>query len=479
MPSRTGQSGTKVAHIMALVQRRIETRQLTPGMRLPSVRGMAESLSVSKSTVVDAYDRLTAQGVLQPRAGSGFYVAAPLAPLNVAEPRGETDPTVDPLWIMRQALRSDPSGPAPGCGWLPADWMPDEALRKAIRSLARDGGAETLFLYGSPQGDARLRAVIARRLGDQGIDAAPDQVMLAESGTHAIDLVCRFLLEPGDTVVVDDPCYFNFHTLLRAHRAQVVSVPYTRTGPDLAAFATVLAAHRPRLYITNAALHNPTGASMSAPVAHRLLKLAEAHDLVIVEDDIFVDFEAEPAPRLAAFDGLDRVISIGSFSKTLSAAIRCGHIAARADWIAGLADLRLATGLGSSPVNAELLAAVLTDGSYRRHVERLRTRLSRRREPVMERLEALGLVPWYRPHAGMFLWCELPGAVDSAWLARRALNDGVVLAPGNAFSHSGSAGRFLRFNIAQMDDPRIDTVLRAALGESSRLQARQGHASVR
>ena len=96
--------------------------------------------------------------------------------------------------------------------------------------------------------------------------------MLTESGTQAIDLICRFLLEPGDTVLVDDPCYFNFHALLKAHRAWVVGVPYTPNGSDVERFEAALRAHSPRLYITNSGIHNPTGATLSPVTAHQLLK---------------------------------------------------------------------------------------------------------------------------------------------------------------------------------------------------------------
>jgi DNA-binding transcriptional MocR family regulator len=105
----------------------------------------------------------------------------------------------------------------------------------------------------------------------------------------------------------------------------------------------VLAQEKPRLYITNSAIHNPTGATMSAQTAHKLLTIASAHGLIIVEDDIFAEFEPEPSPRLAAFDGLVNVIRIGSFSKTLSASVRCGYIAARPDWIEAMVDLQVAT----------------------------------------------------------------------------------------------------------------------------------------
>jgi len=460
---RDARSGTRVAQVMRSIRQRIERRALTPGARLPSIRAMAEMMGLSKSTIVEAYDRLAAEGAIRSRPGSGFYVAAPLAPLALAELGPKVDRVIDPLWVLRQSLARRPGALKPGCGWLPESWMPVDAIRKGLRALARAGSGDMLVDYGSPTGSEALRRLIARRMAEQGVDAGPDQIMLTESGTHAIDLVCRFLIEPGDTVLVDDPCYFNFHALLRAYRAHVVGVPYTPTGPDVAAFADALERHRPRLYITNSALHNPTGATLSAATAHRVLKLAEAHDLIFVEDDIFADFEHEPAPRLAAFDGLDRVIRIGSFSKTLSASVRCGHIAARRDWIEALADLRIATGMTSSPLSAELMLTVLTDGSYRRYLERLRARLAVTMHRTVRRLDAIGIRPWIEPAAGMFLWCRLPDGIDAADVAHRALAEDIVLAPGNAFSLGHSAGGYLRFNVAQMSDERIFRVLADAM----------------
>jgi DNA-binding transcriptional MocR family regulator len=351
----------------------------------------------------------------------------------------------------------------PGCGWLPADWMPHNALRRALRTLARAEGS-LLADYGSTRGSATLRRLLLGRFAEESIEVASNQIMLTGSGTQAIDLICRFLLRPGDTVLVDDPCYFNFQALLRAHQVRIVGVPYTPTGPDMAAFEAALAAERPRLYITNSALHNPTGATLSPQTAHRLLSAASAHDLTIVEDDIFADFEPEPSQRLAVLDGLTRVIRIGSFSKTLSASIRCGYIAARADWIEGLVDLQVATCFGGpSPVATELIASVLAGGGYRKHMEELRQRLTRARHDMANRLEPIGIRPWLMPRGGFYLWCRLPEGQDSAALARRALENNVVLAPGNVFSVSQTAGEFLRFNVAQSDDPRILPVLMQAI----------------
>ncbi|MDI7862299.1 PLP-dependent aminotransferase family protein [Rhizobiaceae bacterium n13] len=463
--SRAG-GGTLVDEVMEAVRRRITSRTLAPGEKLPSIRRFAETMRVSKSTVVEAFERLVASGVIRSRPGSGFYVAGHTLPLALKEIGPRLDREIDPLWVSRQSLEASPAMLIPGCGWLPADWMPQAGLRRALRTLSRADDA-VLADYDSPRGNLDLRRLLARRMADHHIEAGADQIILTESGTQAIDLLCRFLLEPGDTVLVDDPCYFNFHALLRAHRAKVVGVPYTPAGPDVALFAEALAEHAPRLYITNSALHNPTGATLSPVTAHRILKLAEQHGLTIIEDDIFVDFEHDPAPRLAAFDGLERVIHIGSFSKSLSAAVRCGYIAARSDWIEQLVDLKIAASFGSGRLSAELVLSTLRDGSYRRHMQDLRERLSRAMSQTSERLKAIGIVPWIDPGAGIFLWCRLPEGLDAATIAREALSDGIILAPGNVFSASQGAGGFLRFNVAQSADPRIFAMLEKSLSTSA------------
>jgi DNA-binding transcriptional MocR family regulator len=331
-----------------------------------------------------------------------------------------------------------------------------------MRGLAR-ADDRALADYGTSQGLLPLRQLLARRMCGNGIEASPNQIILTDSGTQAIDLLCRFLLQPGDTVLVDDPCYFNFHALLRAHRASIISVPYTPTGPDIELFERAAIERQPRLYITNSAIHNPTGAVLSPVVAHRLLKLADQAGLTIVEDDIFADFERSPSPRLAAFDGLNRVVHIGSFSKTISASVRCGFIAAPRKWTDGLADLMISTSFGGSRLSEELVLALLLDGSYRKHMEALRQRLSSAMIKTSGRLTELGIVPWIVPEAGMYLWCSLPEGFDAADIARRALSEKIVLAPGNAFSLSRTANRFLRFNVAQSEDERIFRALESAL----------------
>lgn len=456
---------TRTGEVMAAIRAKVASRALESGDRLPSIRRFAANMGVAPSTVVEAYDRLAAEGLIRARRGSGFYVTgAGTVPMILAEAAPTRDRAIDPFWVSRQSLDTDPAVLKPGCGWLPAELMPNLALRRAMRTLAR-AADPVLSYYGSTSGSPNLRRLLLRRFAEEGIEVPPERLLLTASGTQAIDLVCRFLLKPGDAVLVDDPCYFNFQALLRAHRVRIVGVPYTPTGPDIAAFESALTTERPRLYVTNSALHNPTGATLSPGNAYKLLSLAAAHDLTIVEDDIFADFEPEPSPRLAVLDGLDRVIRIGSFSKTLSASIRCGFIAARADWIEGLADLQVATNFGGpNPVAAELIAGVLVGGSYRKHMEELRLRLVRARRQTAARLQSLGIEPWLMPRGGFYLWCRLPDGQDSADVARAALEKSVVLAPGNVFSVSQTASAYMRFNVTQSNDPRAFAVLRRAVG---------------
>lgn len=461
------QPTTRIAEVMNAIRGRIAARSLTCGEKLPSIRALAAAMQLSTSTVVEAYERLCAEGVIRSRPGSGFFVAGMLAPLSMARIGPRLDRAVDPFWVSRQSLQADDAMLKPGCGWLPPDWLPREALSRGLRTLARAGEA-SLSDYGSPQGLPALRQLLARRMADRGVEASADQVVLTDSGTQAIDLVCRFLIEPGDTVLVDDPCYFNFLAVLRAHRARVIGVPQTPNGPDVEQFARAIAEHAPRLYLTNAAIHNPTGATLSPVTAHRLMKLADEANLTIIEDEVFADLEWVAAPRLAAFDGLQRVVQVGSFSKTLSAATRVGYVAVRRDWVEGLVDLKIATSFSSGQLSSELVLNVLKDGSYRKHVEALRVRLARAMSEVSARLKALGIRPWLQPQAGLFLWCELPDGMDAAGLSQAALSHDIVLAPGNVFSPSQSAGGFMRFNVAQSLDDRLFGFLRQALGSKAR-----------
>ena len=147
----------------------------------------------------------------------------------------------------------------------------------AARGVALMSGSKAFNLAG-------IKAALAFAGPDTKERLAALPEVLTHGANEALDLVIRYFVPAGGTVLVDDPCYFNFQALLAVHGVRLLGVPYTPTGPDLARFEAVLAEHRPRLYLTNSALQNPTGASLSPQTAHLVLTLAAAHDLTIVED---------------------------------------------------------------------------------------------------------------------------------------------------------------------------------------------------
>lgn len=460
---------TKIDLVMQHINQQINNRSLMPGSRLPSVRALAERLTLSVSTVVEAYERLASQGLIESKTGSGFFVAGPLAPLSMSQFTAKIDRNIDPLWISRQSLEAQPHVLKPGCGWLPDDWMPYENIRKALRKVSK-ANSEILSNYSTPLGLLTLRELLSRRILVRGVEANPNQILLTDSGTQAIDLICRYFLKPNDVVLVDDPCYFNFHALLKVHQVQVIAVPYTQNGPDLPAFANAIQTYNPRLYITNAGIHNPTGAVLNASTAYQVLKLVEQSNLIVIEDDIFADLELHTAPRLAAMDGLSRVIYIGSFSKTLSGSVRTGYIASKTEWIEDLADIKIATNFGGNNLSAEILHAALTDGNYRKYLDELKIRLAKAMDVTIKQLNQLSIKPWLKPQAGLFLWCELPTHLDSARIAQKCLEYDVILAPGNSFSQSKNFKNFIRFNVAQCLDPKVFEALSLAIRHEVDLQ---------
>jgi DNA-binding transcriptional MocR family regulator len=457
------------AQIVAAIRARIAAHRLAPGEKLPSIRGLAMANRIGKFTVVEAYDRLAAQGVIVARSKSGFYVAGRTPPLTLAEPEPSADPAVapDPVWMMRQSLSPDEKMLQTACGWLPDSWLPEAGIRRALAAIARAPSARLLD-YGPPLGHPPLRQQIRIRLAELEIDAPAERILITDGASQAIDLVCRHLLQPGDKVLVDDPGYFNYHAVLRAHRVQPLPVPLTRQGLDLDALERLAATQAPKLYLANPALQNPTGLSLTPAQAHRLLNLAARFDFRIVEDDVFRDFQSAPTQRLAALEGFAeesaRVLHLGGFSKTISAALRIGFIVGPAETIRHLTDLKLATTFGNNQVSAQVVQRMLEDGSYRKHVAGIRERLRRATPALRRKLEATGLRSWMEAEDGMFLWMRLPqGAPDAVMLARAAIRQRIVLAPGAVFSPSRQWQDFLRINVAQSQSPRLIAFLQAAL----------------
>jgi DNA-binding transcriptional MocR family regulator len=455
---------TLVDQLVQWARRRIDERVFRPGMRMPSIRKLAIDKNVSRFTVVEAYERLVAQGYLDSRRGSGFYVRerASAQPgglaARAAHEAAEVHNTIDVVWLLRNMLHTASPEKGPGLGYLPGRWLDGELITGALRALGRQSGAQMLG-FGTAQGFLPLRQQLQTRLAELEIGATPDQLVLVSGITQAIDLISRVFVRPGDAVIVGDPAWFQMFGRFASQGAQLIGMPYTPDGPDLDALETLVQMWRPKMLVINSVLQNPTGTSLSAAQAFRILKLAEAYDFLVVEDDVYGDLcpPSYPATRLASLDQLKRVIFLGSFSKTLAANLRVGYAACAPEVAKALTDQKMLVGMTTPELNERVLYKVLTEGHYRRHVERLRARLDGVRDKTARMLERSGMRLFTMPAAGMFLWADT--GVDSDALAAAAHEAGFLLTPGSLFSPQQSPSTWTRFNVANCGDPALAAFL--------------------
>jgi DNA-binding transcriptional MocR family regulator len=221
----------------------------------------------------------------------------------------------------------------------------------------------------------------------------------------------------------------------------------------------LLTAHRPRLYITVSVLHNPTGASLSLAAAHRLLKLAQAHELQILEDDSYAYLAPTHLPRLAALDALERTIYVSGFSKILAPNWRVGYIAAPAALADRFVDTKLLGTLTTPALTEQAIAHCLEMGLLRRHAERIAVRLDGARARAVRLAEAAGCTFAAQPR-GLFGWVDT--GVDTERLAQAMLDDGWLLAPGALFHSSHRPTTLMRINFASTQEARFWQALERA-----------------
>jgi len=434
---------------------RIRQRLLAPGARLPSVRDCAQRHGVSPHTVVAAYDQLLAQGLVEARRQRGFFVresraALPL-PAGPVEAPARVLP-VDATALIRGMFHGLSDKPAPGLGTLPADWLDLPLLASALRRVLAQGDPLIALQYGHPAGDRRLREALAVKLADFGVRAEAAQIITATGATHALDIISRTLLAPGDAVLVDEPAWAVEYARLTRLGVRLLPVPRGADGPDLAVMQAYLREHRPRMYVTVPVLHNPTGASLSAASAHQVLKLAEAHDFWLVEDDTYAHLAPAHLPRMAALDGLQRTLYVSGFSKILTPSWRVGYMAVPPRLVEQLIDTKLLSTLSTPAVLEQAVALCLEQGSLRRHAERVVTRLDAARHRAVQLAQQHGC-RFVTPPQGLFGWVDT--GVDTERMAPLLHDQGWLIAPGHLFQASYRPGTLMRINFASTQDARF------------------------
>ncbi|NPV06849.1 MAG: PLP-dependent aminotransferase family protein [Anaerolineae bacterium] len=441
---------------------------LPAGHRLPSERELAERLGVNRTTVVNAYGSLAADGLVEGRVGVGTVVLG--ATEELAEP-----PALPLAWSG--LMRSRPRWPETGIGERVAQLSsrpgvisfatgvaditgsPHLALAQVVQRVVNSRMAA--LLEDSPiAGLTPLREELARELRFKGCrDASAGQVIVTSGTQQGLYLVARLLLDPGDVVLVESPTYLGALSVFRSIGARPVGVPVDDEGMQVEAAGHYLAHADVRLIYTNPNFQNPTGSLMSLDRRAALLALARRHQIPILEDDLHgeLHFEDPLPPPIRSLDDGGYVVYLGGLSSLLGSGLRLGWVLAPPPIVEPLLRLRQDMDLHPNNLVQLVVHDLLRGESFPAHLHWLRQTFRRRRDAMLQALERHmpAGVGWSQPAGGLYVWCALPDGVASSDLLERAGELGVSFAPGPMFfTHAGGEG-FMRLGFAFRSEGEI------------------------
>lgn len=464
------------------IEAQIGAGTLRPGERVPSVRRLSRARRLSITTVLRAYLLLERRGALEARPQSGFYVrppgrAAAPPPRPSAPPAAPRAVKVRELVAAVFAAAREPGIVPLGAACPAPELFPLRQLDLATRRVLRRDPRHSANYEHSP-GFAPLRRQIARRLSEAGAATTADEVVITVGALDAIQLCLRAVTRPGDTVAVESPTFFGLLECLEGLGLKALELPVDpQRGVDLDAFEQALRRRRVRAALFAPSFQNPLGCSLTNDDRQRLAALCARHAVPLIEDDIYRELPhaGEPPPPVKAFDRGGQVLLCGSFSKTLAPGLRVGW-AVPGRHLERVRALQIGTTVAAPSLPQRILADYLDQASFERHLRWMRRAL---RDQVLRVGQAVHThfptgTRLSRPQGGFMLWIELPGRRDALELHRRALAEGIGIAPGAIFSTSRRMQGCLRLNCGNPWSPRFERAL-ATLGRLAHgLSAAQG-----
>jgi DNA-binding transcriptional MocR family regulator len=466
------------------------------GERIPSVRRASEQHGVSIKTVVHAYALLESRGVIESRPQSGFFVKArpalrerpnsraarpepapqggkprragtakvPMEPVHNAAPA-----PVDVSRLVLSTLRSIVAQDAVPLGSPYPDpaLFPWRRINQYANAIARRHASWNL-IDDLPPGNPELIRQIARRYAENGADVDPEEIVITVGATEAINLSLQAVAKPGDTVAVESPTYYAMlHAIERLGMRAIEVSTHPDTGIDLDALERVLARKKVAACMVMPNFQNPLGFRMPEAHMQRLVALAAAHDLPLIENDVYQELYFGPTrpSSLKQFDTRGLVLHCASFSKSLSASYRIGW-ALPGRYRAQVEKLKFLNTLTTPSVPQVALADYLRHDGYDRHLRRLRRfyrQQARLMRAMIERFFPAG-TRTSDPQGGYVLWVELPPRVDSMRLYRAALAQGIPIGPGYMFSMRNDFHHYIRLNYSYPWTAQTEAALKT-LGE--------------
>jgi DNA-binding transcriptional MocR family regulator len=457
---------------------------LRAGDRLPSVRALSARHGVSIATATQAYRWLENQRLIEARPKSGYFVLARTHKL--AEPAASSPPPGARAvgvnaFVMEYLACSEQPGVAPlGCATPAESLYPGEKLQRLMAAIGRRH-PELAARYTTSTGHERLRGAIARRAIEFGCALDPDDVIVTNGCTEALNLALRAVARPGDTIALESPTYFTLLQIIESLGMRALEIPtHPREGISLEALE--LATRAPGavkavLLVPNFA--NPLGSLMPDASKERLVRLLAGRGIPLIEDDIYGEcYFGRARPFVAkAWDTDGNVLLCSSFTKSLAPGLRIGWIAP-GRYRREVELLKFITSIATPELPQRAIAEFMANGGYDHHLRKLRAafalQVQQLGEAVAEHFpEGCRLT---QPAGGFVLWVELPQEVDSVRLFEAARAHGIAIAPGSMFTTTDRYRHFIRLNCGhalgsrlQLAVAQLGELVRAQLGQAARL----------
>lgn len=360
--------------LAASLRRAISDGRVAAGARLPSTRALSNEIGVSRSTVVTVFEQLVAEGFIQSRIGSGFYVPDREKPFeNTPRYTGAREISKHAKVVQSLAgkIRVGKSRPFEiGNAFVDNRLL---ATWKRLASRALTGDQKFNHFYSSAQGDENLRQAIADYLAAaRAVRCRPEQIVVTTGTQQSLGMAARLLLDSGDQAWVEDPCYPSARDILQATGAKLVPIPVDERGLNIP--AALMQSGAPRVIYVTPSHHFPLGGILPISRRLQLLECANKHGSWILEDDYDSEFhyDGRAVSSLQGLDSSGRVIYLGTFSKVLFPAFRLGYMVLPEDLVETFVGFKQLYHRRTSVLLETIAASFINEGHFARHLKRMR-----------------------------------------------------------------------------------------------------------
>jgi len=473
--------------IKTAIRDKILSGELPPYYRLPPDRRLAENLGVNRSTVVNAYRELKAEGLVESHVGRGTTVCEmeqdeddswrqSVMPLNWERylRLGENERSRDINRFIR-SVRRERENIDFSTSYVP-DFFENSRLHEYMRNRAFSEICREYYAHPCVEGLRSLREAVVEYQKSRGIHANCDEIIITSGSQQAIDMVAKTFIGPGDIVLVEDPTYVIARQSFAAQGARILGIPSEEGGMRLDVLEGVLKRYAPKLIYTVPTFHNPTGSCMNRKSRRHLLDLAYRYQVPILEDDPFYDLrlEGDPVFPLKAMDHMEYVMYASSLAKSVAPGLRIGWLCAPHAIMDRLIQAKKIADLACSGVLQKMLDLLLREGVYGELLENVRGKLRRRRDLLVDCMQSIcsDSLSFTKPQGGFDLWCSFSNEVHATKLLYRVAEKGVLFTPGEYFTLENRALSCARFSYA---GPREEEILPGVkiLKEALRRYARE------